>query len=156
MTNTVHPPGGATALLAVIDPTIMGMGWIFVPLIVLGSLLMFLVALGVNNLQRVFPVFWWTPRDVGKKAVDDVERRLETKGEGRIEQIENAGFSQMIVLSGSGVIIPEGFVLEPVQVQMLEVLRDGLREWNVGEDEKEGQRSFGSGSDTTHGEHTGA
>jgi HPP family len=159
MTNTVHPPGGATALLAVIDPTIVGMGWIFVPLMFLGSLLMFLVALGVNNLQRIFPVFWWTPRDVGWKSVDDVESGWQGKEEEgkKIERIENAGFRQMIVLSASGVVIPEGFALDSEQVQMLEVLRDRLREWNVGEtEEKEGQRCFESGSDTTHVEHTSA
>lgn len=146
-------------MLAIIDPTIVGMGWMFVPLIVLGSLLMFLVALIVNNVQRMFPAFWWTPRDVGKKAGEDVEsgwqdKEREEEREAKIEQIENDGFRQMIVLSASGVIIPKGFALGPEQVQVLEILRDKLRDWNVDEQEEmERQRSFGSVSDTTHVEH---
>jgi hypothetical protein len=157
MTNTIHPPGGATALLAVIDPTIQRMGWIFVPLILLGTVLMFLVALVVNNLQRQFPVFWWTPGGVGRpQSKHDVENGRQTKEQegcrdGKIEQIESAGFRQMIVLSASGVIIPEGFALDPEQVQVLELLRDKLRDWNVNDEvEKEGEGSFGSESDITH------
>lgn len=124
---------------------------------------MFLVALLINNIQRVFPVFWWTPRDVGRKAMNDEEKNWNGEGkdgkgrrenEGRIEQIEHAGFRQMIVLSGSGVVVPEGFALGLEEEQILEVLRDRLREWGGdSEGEKQGERHFGSGSDTTHVEH---
>lgn len=163
MTNTIHPPGGATALLAIIDPTILEMGWIFVALILLGSVVMLLVALGINNLQRVFPVFWWTAADVGDgngNDDNDVERDgkgKEGEGEAKIEQIENAGFRQLIVLSGSGVVMPEGFVLDGDEVQMMEVLRNRLREWHDGRDlGQEGERHFENGSDTTHVEYPGA
>lgn len=158
MTNTVHPPGGATALLAIINPTIQDMGWRFIPLILLGSVLMFLVALPLNNIQRVFPVFWWTPRDVGKKSAEDEEKSLNDKGsgenQGRIEQIENAGFRRMIVLSGTGVVVPEGFALGTEEEQILEDLRNRLRRWG-GDDEgeQESEIHFGSGSETTHVEH---
>ncbi|TID19692.1 putative hpp family protein [Venturia nashicola] len=152
MTNTVHPPGGATAVLAIIDGPIQAMGWMFVPLILLGSVLMFLVALLVNNIQRVFPVFWWTPKDVGKKTGKDVEKNWHEKsGRENERKIEHAGFEQMIVLSGSGVVVPEGFALGMEEEQVLEDLRNRLRHW--GGDGKEGQedeRHFVSGSETTH------
>jgi uncharacterized SAM-binding protein YcdF (DUF218 family) len=148
MTNTIHPPGGATALFAVIDPTVQAMGWIFIPLIILGSVLMFLVALIVNNIQRQFPVFWWTPRDVGRKSGDDIESfKMEEKLE-TAERIEYAGIREMIVLDAVRVIVPEGFVLDPEQVQVLEMLRDRLRDWNKDEEE-EPRLSFESGSDKT-------
>lgn len=160
MTNTVHPPGGATALLAIIDQPVLAMGWKFVPLILLGTVLMFLVALLVNNIQRMFPVFWWTPRDIGKKAAEDVEKNWDDKGrrenERKIEQIENAGFRQMIVLSGSGVVVPEGFALGMMEEQILEDLRNRLRQWGGDGDgggEREVERQFRNGSDTTHVEH---
>lgn len=65
MTGTVHPPGGATAVLAAVDPTTEALGWMFVPFIMLGSVFMFCVACLINNIQRQFPVFWWTPRETG-------------------------------------------------------------------------------------------
>ncbi|KAK7995910.1 hypothetical protein PG991_015377 [Apiospora marii] len=65
LTGTVHPPAGATALLAVVNPDVRVLGWLLIPVILLGSILMFGVALLVNNVQRRFPVFWWTSGEVG-------------------------------------------------------------------------------------------
>lgn len=61
-TRTLHPPGGATALIAVIGgPKIqdLGFGYALVP-VGLGALIMLLVALVVNNLcrSRRYPVCW--------------------------------------------------------------------------------------------------
>jgi hypothetical protein len=67
MTNTVHPPGGATAVLAATQPTIIAMGWWFVPTIMVGTLIMFGVALIVNNVQRQYPIYWWTSQQVGSQ-----------------------------------------------------------------------------------------
>ncbi|KAK6833854.1 Transmembrane protein [Apiospora arundinis] len=65
LTGTVHPPAGATALLAVVDADVRGLGWFLIPIILLGCSLMFGVALLVNNIQRRFPVYWWTSGEVG-------------------------------------------------------------------------------------------
>lgn len=129
---------------------------------------MLLVALLINNIQRVFPTFWWTPCDVGKKVEKDEERNWDGDGDGdakgkkenvgRIEQIENAGFKQMIVLSGSGVVVPEGFALGLEEEQILEDLRNRLKQrGGVGEGQQEGDRTFvsGSESDTTHVDYRG-
>ncbi|WP_407275634.1 HPP family protein [Halothiobacillus sp. DCM-1] len=62
-TRTLHPPGGATALVAVIGSTqIHAMGYWFVLLPgLLAPLLLLLVALIFNNRipQRQYPEFWW-------------------------------------------------------------------------------------------------
>jgi len=63
LTKTLHPPGGATALIAVIGgPDIRGLGYLY-PLIpaLSGAILMLLVALIVNNIpkSRKYPLFWW-------------------------------------------------------------------------------------------------
>jgi CBS-domain-containing membrane protein len=62
-TKTLHPPGGATALIAVISgPQIHQMGYFYVLVpVATGAALMLLVALLINNLapHRRYPEFWW-------------------------------------------------------------------------------------------------
>ncbi len=62
-TKTLHPPGGATALIFVMgSPKIHNLGYLYVLMPVgAGVLLMLLVALLVNNLsrRRRYPEFWW-------------------------------------------------------------------------------------------------
>lgn len=63
LTRTLHPPGGATALIAVIGgPKIQQLGYVYVFLpVAAGALVMLAVALVVNNLapQRRYPEYWW-------------------------------------------------------------------------------------------------
>ncbi len=63
-TRTLHPPGGATALIAVIGGDkvhSLGYEYVLSPVLV-GALVMLLVALLVNNLstnpKRHYPVYW--------------------------------------------------------------------------------------------------
>lgn len=62
-TRTLHPPGGATALVAVIgSQQIHAMGYWFVLFPgILAPLILLLIALVFNNLvpKRVYPEFWW-------------------------------------------------------------------------------------------------
>ncbi|MFA7500592.1 MAG: HPP family protein [Sulfurimonas sp.] len=65
LTLTMHPPGGATALIFVIgSEQIQSFGWMY-PLtpIATGSFLMLLVALIINNLstntKRHYPLYWY-------------------------------------------------------------------------------------------------
>lgn len=78
LTKTVHPPAGATALLAVVDADLVAIGWLLLPVMMLGSALMLAVALVVNNLERRFPMYWWTPLDLrpGVAKPDDEERTV--------------------------------------------------------------------------------
>lgn len=63
VTKTLHPPGGATALIAVIGSAkIHNLGYLYVLMPVgLGALIMLLVALLVNNIPRSrrYPEFWF-------------------------------------------------------------------------------------------------
>jgi CBS-domain-containing membrane protein len=63
VTKTLHPPGGATALIYVIgSPKIHHLGYLYVLMPVgVGVTLMLLVALLFNNLspRRHYPEFWW-------------------------------------------------------------------------------------------------
>lgn len=62
LTNTLHPPGGATALIAVIgSETIHDLGYFYAVVPVgLGALILLFVALIVNNMapNRKYPLFW--------------------------------------------------------------------------------------------------
>lgn len=61
MTSTIHPPGGATALIAIVSPFFPWAGYQYALIPVLsGSLVMLIIALFVNNLSssRHYPDFW--------------------------------------------------------------------------------------------------
>jgi CBS-domain-containing membrane protein len=62
-TKTLHPPGGATALIAVISGAkVHNLGYLYVLVpVAAGALVMLAVALLVNNLapRRRYPEFWW-------------------------------------------------------------------------------------------------
>ncbi len=63
LTKTLHPPGSATALIAVIgSPQIHDLGYLYALIPILrGSLILLIVALVVNNISRNrrYPKFWW-------------------------------------------------------------------------------------------------
>ncbi len=62
-TKTLHPPGGATALIAVIGgPAIYRLGFLYVLIPVgLGAVILLIIALLVNNLagNRKYPEYWF-------------------------------------------------------------------------------------------------
>lgn len=98
VTNTVHPPGGATAILACIQADVLAMGWMYVPIIMLASVLMCVVALLFNNTLRWYPTYWWTSAEVGhayqskaEKAREEHERR---KQENEVKDLEKQRTSE--------------------------------------------------------------
>lgn len=62
-TKTLHPPGGATALIAVVgSPAIHHLGYFYALMpVALGAVIMLAVALLVNNIpgHRRYPEFWF-------------------------------------------------------------------------------------------------
>jgi CBS-domain-containing membrane protein len=61
VTQTTHPPAGATALLPAIDDAIWDLSWYFLAVVLLSSIMILAVALAVNNVQRRYPVYWFMP-----------------------------------------------------------------------------------------------
>jgi CBS-domain-containing membrane protein len=112
VTNTVHPPGGASAVLAATDPVITAMGWYFVGLVMWGTTLMVVVGLVINNIQRQFPIYWWTPLDLKKAKKQDEE----TVPDG-----------ERIQITGAEVLLPEDLSLNAEETMMLESLRERLK-----------------------------
>lgn len=64
-TRTLHPPGGASALIAVIGSSqIHELGYMFVLTpITIGAIILLIIGLVVNNLSsnpnRHYPLYWW-------------------------------------------------------------------------------------------------
>lgn len=113
LTGTVHPPAGATALMAVLDPVVSELGWfLFLPLL-LGCFLMLGVALLVNNIQRRFPYYWWSPAETGvywrgeietepKEKAGPGEKRGHSIEKGKEEEEESSGSSSSGDLEAGG------------------------------------------------------
>ncbi|KAE9381672.1 HPP-domain-containing protein [Stipitochalara longipes BDJ] len=134
ITNTIHPPAGATALLTATTPEITELGWFLVPLILLGSVLLVAVGCVTNNIQRQFPMYWWTAADLRRPKEDDIERKGDNHG-------KEAGFPESlpseqyfgegrphILISDRHIEIPDWLSLDAEERSMLEVLRSKLKE----------------------------
>lgn len=145
LTGTVHPPGGASAVLAATEPAITAMGWYFVGLVMWGTTLMVLVGLVVNNIQRQFPMYWWTPLDIRRATHDDEETVTDARG--GIERRESDAQQhhdredEKIEISGARVSLPDDLSLNDEEVRVLERLRDRLRKRVDVEQEKESRDS---------------
>ena len=61
LTETTHPPAGATALLPATDDAIWELSWYYLPVVLLSSTMLLSCALLLNNLHRRYPVFWISP-----------------------------------------------------------------------------------------------
>lgn len=90
LTKTVHPPAGATALMAVAEPSVVQLGWFLLPVVLLGISLMMTVALLVNNLARRFPLYWWTNEDLGLR-----KHPSESQSDGELTYHNRAKHTEM-------------------------------------------------------------
>ncbi|KAI9018522.1 HPP family protein, partial [Phycomyces nitens] len=61
ITKTVHPPAGATAVLAVVQDNVVEIGWLYIGIVVLSATLQLVLALFINNIERRYPMYWWEP-----------------------------------------------------------------------------------------------
>jgi hypothetical protein len=143
VTKTIHPPAGATALLAATSPDITRLGWYLLPLVLLGSTLMLISACVINNIHRQFPMYWWTP-----VALDDERHRRASSCIERLSQAEmeksdaDIGVSSRIKtreeihldgehelkVTAKTIIIPDWLEVDDWERNVLEILRMRLKE----------------------------
>ena len=83
LTRTLHPPGGASALIAT-APALRTLSWFYIVApVLLGAVVMVTVALLVNNVTRQYPVYWWTPhpppdeQQPPQDEADDCEEQVQ-------------------------------------------------------------------------------
>ena len=67
LTGTLHPPGGATAVLAVTDPNLRALRWQLIPLVAIACTVMVAVACLMGNVLRRYPHWWWTAGECGTR-----------------------------------------------------------------------------------------
>jgi len=131
LTNTIHPPAGATALLASASADITDLGWRLIPLIILGNVLMLGVACVLNNIQRQFPIYWWTAADLStpKPKDIDVEKIIGEEVEIAMSNLQHhVEGDTKIMIDDERIIIPNWIELNPEEISILEVLRLRLHE----------------------------
>lgn len=138
LARTVHPPAGATALLAVTDDSVSQLGWLLVPVVMLSCALMLVVSLIINNLQRRFPLYWWTPDEVGafwsrgqdetgdceqaKVEGESAARQSVSVDEGDLRNPAQSGDSPVIAVTGNGIYTAPGIHLRHEEKLCLEGL----------------------------------
>jgi hypothetical protein len=144
LVNSVYPPGGATAVLAVADPVVRKLGWSFVLLVFIASLEMLFVACLLNNVQRRYPLWWWSPLETGmiyrRRRQSDAEQ-LKPASESSStsqsvhhrEDILGAPNEESIVLAANGSLsVPHGIELDQHERAVLQRLLDRLQMSNRG------------------------
>ncbi|KAK0512939.1 hypothetical protein JMJ35_004956 [Cladonia borealis] len=128
LTKTIHPPAGATALLAAVDPQVEPLGWYLLPLVLLSTALMLVTSLLLNNIQRQYPTYWWTPADLARKdKPDDVEKNSSSKMSlnPKMQNAEEAE-EPVIKITKDGVSVPDGICFAHEEMDILEVLHQRL------------------------------
>ena len=132
LTKTVHPPAGATALLAAVDPQVERLGWYLLPLVLISTFLTLILSLLINNVRRQYPAYWWTPADLGSnKRADDIENTQKrwpsnvTSLGKEIYHSEDAT-EYTIIVTPHCVVVPDTFFLAQEESGILEVLRQRL------------------------------
>lgn len=146
-TNSVHPPGGATAVLATTNAEIIAMGWIYIPIVLMSSCIMLTLACLLNNIQRAYPVYWWTPAELRKeKKIEDLEKITSNNSEqvlrGHSVSKTSDGEPDAIVISAHHLYLPDSFDLDGDEMAILSRLQARLR-WDLAVDERP---SLSSGS----------
>ncbi|KAK6951380.1 hypothetical protein Daesc_007915 [Daldinia eschscholtzii] len=143
LTGTVHPPAGATALLAVVDESVVHLGWFLLPVVLLGCVLMQCVALLLNNIQRRFPVYWWTPAEVGHRMKQQHEQlpeknsnssdsgsdngaKLETTTTRHMEEGKIVIEPSKVIITRGHVVVSDDIYLSPEEKMFLEELSERL------------------------------
>ncbi|KAA8647668.1 hypothetical protein EYZ11_007374 [Aspergillus tanneri] len=128
LTNTVHPPAGATALLAVTEGS--SIGWFLIPVMLLGCVLMQCVALLINNIQRRFPVYWWTPTPLSRPKIEDRETNGVEKGNDRASSTDEIGASvpAQVVIQKGKVLVPDNIWITAEEMEILERISERIQQ----------------------------
>lgn len=128
LTGTIHPPAGATALVAVTHPQTAALGWFLFPVMLLGIVLMQAAALLINNIHRRFPLYWWTAQSLARPQPLDVENdrtKQDPSVPSHYEDSLTDGARRLVVERGE-VFIPDGVYVSADEKAVLEKIRQRM------------------------------
>jgi hypothetical protein len=141
ITKTIHPPSGGTVLIAATQADIRVLGWYYVPVVMLSSVLMIAVGLITNNVQRQYPMYWWTsiPLKPSQKEIlgRDGRRSLQLTESAatRVDDVEKGGLA--VIVSSQGLVLPEFLRLSYDQRAVLDELQIKIKEYYNMRDESD-------------------
>ena len=131
LTKTVYPPAGATALLAAVDPTLSKLGWYLLPLVLLSAALTLVTSLLLNNIQRQYPVYWWTAADLNRKVPEtEIEKPRPSDTNPLVRgSVQPDSYSETsIIVHADAILVPENIHMSQEEIAVLEVLRTRLKD----------------------------
>jgi hypothetical protein len=141
ITKTIHPPSGGTALIAATQADIRALGWYYVPVVMLSSVLMIAVGLITNNVQRQYPMYWWTSiplKSASQKEILGKEGKTSwqlTEGIATRVDVEKGGLA--VIVSSQGLVVPEFIGLSYDQRAVLDELQIKIKEYYNMRDESD-------------------
>jgi hypothetical protein len=144
VTKTIHPPSGATAMIAATQADITALGWYYIPVVMLSATLAIAVGLITNNVQRRYPVFWATSAKIPARrpVVQEGKKGEETAG-GRASEVtavplprrasqvshkEHTVDTHKVIVNRDEIVVPEFIELESEHLQVLQEIQRLLNE----------------------------
>lgn len=120
LTNTTHPPAGATALLAVTHSDTAALGWFLFPVMLLGVTVMQAAAVVINNIQRRYPLYWWTSHPLSPSR-GDTENAIHKETASVPSHYEDSltDVPRRLILEHGDISVPDGILLSAEEKEML-------------------------------------
>ncbi|KAB8343227.1 hypothetical protein FH972_022817 [Carpinus fangiana] len=144
LTGTVHPPAGATALLAAVDSHVSGLGWLYLPIVIISSLLTIAVACLLNNIHRQYPLYWWSPtKQIPSSPGKDEEKCQDSSvTHHETEDHIQRHWDREVVVSVEGAKMPYNFFISPEELALLKRLEGRLRQTQLRTSEEDHSDAF--------------
>jgi len=150
LTKTIHPPSGATAMIAATQADITALGWYYIPVVMLSASLALGVGLITNNIQRRYPVFWLSSAKIPARQ-PKAEKLAETSGSNdapesgvwrnseathvplqrrpsEVSHKERIQDPYKVVVNRDEIVVPEFIELESEHLQVLQEIQRLLNE----------------------------
>lgn len=135
-------------MIAATQADIRALGWYYIPVVMLSSVLMIGVGLVTNNLRRVYPMYWWTSVPLKAKQPEKKEGGEKFGGDGGGGNLElsDSGMTkvtverekgeQAVVVSVEGVSVPTFLRLSYDQRAVLDEIQTKIKDYYLnGENE---------------------
>jgi hypothetical protein len=124
----VHPPAGAAAMIPAVDAHVRSIGWYYLPVQLLSSVLIIAVACIFNNVQRRYPVYWWTDKGLAKRRRRESMHQIEKQPEPlpEPEPKEQRNMYDEILITADNINLPEGLELTHDEEQLINRLQDRI------------------------------
>ena len=134
VTKTIHPPSGATAMIAATQADITALGWYYIPVVMLSATLALGVGLITNNIQRRYPTFWLIPGKIPhhhkQEVIHQPPEATQSPGIGprSVSDVVHKFEDYSVVVTNSNITLPKFLELEDEHKQVLEEIQRLLSE----------------------------